>query len=119
MRVGQAVLEEDRVRTLLECAAVLDQVQPETRALPLGANGGIGQPDFGDQVEPRELRAVREQLELAGWNVRVANAAKARGLAPLACKTDSVCALLRAALRMPARGPPRSVCAMSVIMNRA
>jgi transposase len=35
-------------------------------------------------------RFVHDQLELAGWDVRVANAAKARGLAPLACKTDRI-----------------------------
>src|SRR5919201_6243025 len=33
-------------------------------------------------------RFVHDQLELAGWDVRIADAAKARGLAPLACKTD-------------------------------
>jgi transposase len=35
-------------------------------------------------------RFVHDQLELGGWNVRVADAAKARGLAPLACKTDRI-----------------------------
>jgi transposase len=35
-------------------------------------------------------RFVHDQLELAGWDVRVANAAKARALAPLACKTDRI-----------------------------
>jgi transposase len=35
-------------------------------------------------------RFVHDQLELAGWDVRIANAAKARGLAPLACKTDRI-----------------------------
>jgi transposase len=35
-------------------------------------------------------RFVHDQLELDGWDVRVANAAKARGLAPLACKTDRI-----------------------------
>jgi transposase len=33
-------------------------------------------------------RFVHDQLELAGWDVRVADAAKVRGIAPLACKTD-------------------------------
>jgi len=28
---------------------------------------------------------VHDQLELHGWKVRIADAAKARGLAPLAC----------------------------------
>jgi transposase len=35
-------------------------------------------------------RFVHDQLELAGWEVRIADAAKARGLAPLACKTDRI-----------------------------
>src|SRR5438445_684725 len=35
-------------------------------------------------------RFVHDQLELQGWQVRIADAAKARGLAPLACKTDKI-----------------------------
>src|SRR5256886_6899151 len=35
-------------------------------------------------------RCVHDELELAGWDVRVADAVKARGLAPLACKTDHI-----------------------------
>src|SRR6266511_4001775 len=35
-------------------------------------------------------RFVHDQLELHGWQVRIAEAAKARGLAPLACKTDKI-----------------------------
>jgi transposase len=35
-------------------------------------------------------RFVHDQLELAGWDVRIADALKARGLAPLACKTDRI-----------------------------
>jgi transposase len=35
-------------------------------------------------------RFVHDQLELAGWEVRIADALKARGLAPLACKTDRI-----------------------------
>jgi transposase len=35
-------------------------------------------------------RFVHDQLELRGWDVRIADAAKARGLAPLACKTDRI-----------------------------
>ncbi len=33
-------------------------------------------------------RFVHDRLELAGWDVRIADALKAKGLAPLACKTD-------------------------------
>lgn len=35
-------------------------------------------------------RFVHDQLERAGWDVRIADAQKARGLAPLACKTDRI-----------------------------
>jgi transposase len=35
-------------------------------------------------------RFVHDQLELHGWDVRIADAAKARGIAPLACKTDGI-----------------------------
>jgi hypothetical protein len=35
-------------------------------------------------------RFVHDQLELAGWDVRIADAVKARGLAPVACKTDRI-----------------------------
>ncbi|HKC83092.1 MAG TPA: transposase, partial [bacterium] len=35
-------------------------------------------------------RFVHDQLELAGWEVRIADAVKARGIAPLACKTDRI-----------------------------
>src|SRR5712692_5641070 len=35
-------------------------------------------------------RFVHDRLELAGWEVRIADAVKARGLAPLACKTDKI-----------------------------
>src|SRR5262245_6953074 len=35
-------------------------------------------------------RFVHDQLELGGWDVRIADAQKARGLAPLACKTDRI-----------------------------
>jgi transposase len=35
-------------------------------------------------------RFVHDQLELADWDVRIADAVKARGLAPLACKTDRI-----------------------------
>jgi transposase len=35
-------------------------------------------------------RFVHDQLESCGWDVRIADAAKARGLAPLACKTDTI-----------------------------
>ena len=35
-------------------------------------------------------RFVHDQLERGGWDARIADAQKARGLAPLACKTDRI-----------------------------
>ena len=35
-------------------------------------------------------RFVHDQLELAGWDVQIADALKVKGLAPLACKTDRI-----------------------------
>jgi transposase len=35
-------------------------------------------------------RFVHDQLELAGWDVRIADAQRAKGIAPLACKTDRI-----------------------------
>jgi hypothetical protein len=54
-RVGDAMLEEDRMDAVLQRAAVLDQVQPEAGPLPLGAHRRVGQPDLRDQVEAGEL----------------------------------------------------------------
>jgi transposase len=43
-------------------------------------------------------RFVHDQLELLGWDVRIADAARAKGLAPLACKTDAIDAWVLAEL---------------------
>src|SRR3954451_15812845 len=43
-------------------------------------------------------RFVHDQLELCGWDVEIADAAKVRGLAPLACKTDKIDAWVLAEL---------------------
>jgi transposase len=66
--------------------------------------------DLVDQVAPfrQAIRAVIEsmtgarfvhdQLELAGWEVAIADAVKVKGLAPLACKTDKIDAWVLAEL---------------------
>jgi transposase len=41
---------------------------------------------------------VHDQLELAGWQVEIADAQKVKGLAPLACKTDRIDASVLAEL---------------------
>jgi transposase len=43
-------------------------------------------------------RFVHDQLELAGWQVDIADAARVKGLAPLACKTDRIDARILAEL---------------------
>jgi transposase len=76
-------------------------------------------------------RFVHDELELGGWDVRIADAVKARGLAPLACKTDRidcwVFAELPAATSSPRSGCPQvraepseraSVCTCSSTASR-
>src|SRR5215207_3302904 len=43
-------------------------------------------------------RFVHDQLELAGWQVEIADAQKVKGIAPLACKTDRIDAWVLAEL---------------------
>jgi transposase len=43
-------------------------------------------------------RFVRDQLELQGWEVQIADALRVKGLAPLACKTDRIDAWVLAEL---------------------
>jgi transposase len=43
-------------------------------------------------------RFVHDTLELAGWDVEIADAQKVKGLAPLACKTDRIDAWVLAEL---------------------
>ena len=43
-------------------------------------------------------RFVHDQLELAGWDVSIADCVKVKGLAPLACKTDKIDAWVLAEL---------------------
>ena len=43
-------------------------------------------------------RFVHDQLEFAGWEVAIADAARVKGLAPLACKTDRIDARVLAEL---------------------
>src|SRR4051794_11162790 len=50
-------------------------------------------------------RFVHDTLELAGWDVEIADAVKVRGLAPLACKTDRIDAFVLAELSRRGLGP--------------
>jgi transposase len=49
-------------------------------------------------------RFVHDRLELAGWQVEIADAQKVKGLAPLACKTDRIDAWVLAELHSSRSG---------------
>jgi len=79
-------------------------------------------------------RFVHDRLERLGWDVRIADAVKAKGLAPLACKTDKIDAWVLAELAAatssrrsgcptrptgPSASGPASVCTWSSIAPRS
>jgi transposase len=59
---------------------------------------GYGEPVAAATWSMNGARFVHDQLELAGWQVQVADAQKVKGLAPLACKTDRIDAWVLAEL---------------------
>jgi len=74
-----------------------DGQRVEIGAVPPDADGlakltqRLGDADVVAVIESMSgSRFVHDRLELAGWDVRIADAAKARGIAPLACKTDTI-----------------------------
>ena len=74
-----------------------DGQRVEIGAVPPDADGlakltqRLGDADVVTVIESMSgARFVHDRLELAGWDVRIADAAKARGIAPLACKTDTI-----------------------------
>jgi transposase len=89
----------DLSRTRLDWQAILpDGERAAIGAVPPDRDGPgkLGQ-RLGDANEVLAViesmsgaRFVHDELELAGWDVRIADAAKARGIAPLACKTDTI-----------------------------
>ena len=52
--------------------------------------GRFGGPVYAAIESMNGARFVHDQLELAGWQVEIADAQKVKGLAPLACKTDKI-----------------------------
>ena len=52
--------------------------------------GGLDRQVFAAIESMNGARFVHDQLELAGWQVEIADAQKVKGLAPLACKTDKI-----------------------------
>ena len=77
------------------------QAPPDTDGLRGLARqtAAYGQPVRAAVESMNGARFVHDQLELCGWQVAIADAAKVKGLAPLACKTD----------RIDARVLPRAV----------
>jgi hypothetical protein len=57
-------------------------------ALVSRINAEFGGPVYAAIESMNGARFVHDQLELAGWQVEIADAQKVKGLAPLACKTD-------------------------------
>lgn len=57
-----------------------------------------GQPVHAAIESMTGARFVHDQLELAGWEVDIADAQRVKGLAPLACKTDRIDAWVLAEL---------------------
>jgi len=57
-----------------------------------------GEPVRGVIESMTGARFVHDQLEELGWDVLIADAAKVKGLAPLACKTDKIDARVLALL---------------------
>jgi transposase len=74
-----------------EGAQVAIGAVPPDRDGLLGLAGRFGDEPVLAVIESMTgARFVHDQLELAGWDVRIADAVKARGIAPLACKTDKI-----------------------------
>src|SRR5690348_18333772 len=80
VELGSAPPDADGLRGLVER---LDRHQEQVRAAIESMNGA---------------RFVHDRLELAGWQVEIADAQKVKGLAPLACKTDRIDAWVLAEL---------------------
>jgi transposase len=80
-------------RTVLAVSPDADGLRGLIRQVGLG-----GQPVRAVIESMTGARFVHDQLELAGWDVAIADAHKAKGLAPLACKTDRIDAWVLAEL---------------------
>ena len=92
-RLDVRVLEQDGA-TVAELAVEPSAVELHRlagRFLPFGPVRAVIESMNG-------ARFVHDTLELAGWEVEIADAAKVKGLAPLACKTDKIDAYVLAEL---------------------
>ncbi len=93
-RLDVHVLDEDG-RTVAVTA-----VRPDADALRtlVASVGSPGQSVSAAIESMNGARFVHDQLELAGWDVEIADAQKVKGLAPLAAKTDRIDAWVLAEL---------------------
>ena len=74
-------------------------VAPARLAMNRWVAGGMARSSVAMRYhEMNGARFVHDQLELAGWQVAIADAQKVKGLAPLACKTDRIDAWVLAEL---------------------
>lgn len=93
-RVDVCVLDEQGARVVVTSAA------PDAGGLRALAErlGSFGQPVAAAIESMTGARFVRDVLVECGWEVGVADAAKVKGIAPLACKTDRIDAWVLAEL---------------------
>src|SRR5690349_22587629 len=91
----------DLSRTRLDVHVMDESGAPLAVTTALPEAGGLAalasriEAEFGGPVyaaieSMNGARFVHDQLELAGWQVEIADAQKVKGLAPLACKTDKI-----------------------------
>lgn len=89
------------------CAMRADGVIVATGARPADADGlshlvrdldPFGEPITAVVESMNGARFCHDRLEFAGWEVEIADAQRAKGLAPLACKTDRIDAWVLAEL---------------------
>jgi transposase len=93
-KVDVHVLDEDG------CTVEVTAVRPDVPGLRALAGNVLryGHPILAVIESMGGARFVHDQLELAGWDVEIADAVKAKGLAPLAAKTDKIDARVLAEL---------------------
>ena len=92
-RLDVRVLEDDGA-TVAEVAVAPTAVELRRLAARFSLQG----PVRGVIESMNGARFVHDTLELAGWEVAIADAQKVKGLAPLACKTDRIDAWVLAEL---------------------
>jgi transposase len=91
-RLDYHVLDEQGETVAVDAAA------PDADGLRVLARRLANEPVEAAIESMNGARFVHDQLELAGWQVAIADAAKVKGLAPLACKTDRIDARVLAEL---------------------